>query len=337
MTRLGFLQPLIDDESVEEIIVLGGQRTFVVRDGRKQLITDVADVGTVRRIAEQLLAGTGRRLDLANPIVSAQLQDGSRVHITGPPVTHEDRLNIQIRKFVLAADRLPALVDRGSLTPLAADLLRSAIRADKTILVAGAPGAGKTTLVNCLLNEVPTDRRVVTAEEVFEIQADLPDMTQMQTREVGLDGGGAITLRDLVREALRQRPDRIVIGEVRGPEALDMLMALNAGCSGLATLHANSSRDALEKLVSYSVLAGENISIPFVRSTASSVIDLVVYLKRERQGRRIHEIVAVSPQMDERLFTVQTLFEQTQGDLRWSGLRPDDDSDYRNAGMRWPH
>ncbi|MBT8249751.1 MAG: Flp pilus assembly complex ATPase component TadA [Acidimicrobiia bacterium] len=336
MTRLGFLQPLIDDASVEEIIVLGGQRTFVVRDGRKHLITEVADIETVRRIAEQLLAGTGRRLDLANPIVSAQLTDGSRVHITGPPVTHEDRLNIQIRKFVLAADRLSSLVDRGSLTPLAADLLGAAVRADKTILVAGAPGAGKTTLVNCLLNEVPADRRVVTAEEVFEIQANLPDMTQMQTREVGLDGGGVITLRDLVREALRQRPDRIVIGEVRGPEALDMLMALNAGCSGLATVHANSSRDALEKLVSYSVLAGENISIPFVRSTASSVIDLVVHLKRSDHGRRVDEIVSVNPQMDDRLFTVQTLFEHSQGALRWTGMRPTDGDDYRAVGMRWP-
>ncbi len=336
MTRLGFLQPLIEDDTVEEIIVLGGKRTFVVRDGRKHLLADVADIATVRRIAEQLLAGTGRRLDLANPIVSAQLDDGSRVHITGPPVTHEDRLNIQIRKFVLTADRMEGLVERGSISPLASQLLAAAIRADKTILIAGAPGAGKTTLVNCLLNEVPTDRRVVTAEEVFEIQAELPDMTQMQTREAGLDGGGAITLRDLVREALRQRPDRIVIGEVRGPEALDMLMALNAGCSGLATVHANSCRDALEKIVSYSVLAGENISIPFVRSTASSVIDLVVHLQRSADGRRVSEIVSVAPQMDESLFTVQKLFEHDQETLRWTGQRPRDDHDYLAAGMRWP-
>jgi len=336
MSRLGFLQPLIDDDSVEEIIVLGGKRTFVVRDGHKHLLADVADLTTVRRIAEQLLAGTGRRLDLANPIVSAQLADGSRVHITGPPVTHEDRLNIQIRKFVLAADRLDTLIERGSLTPLAGRLLASAVRADKTILVAGAPGAGKTTLVNCLLNEVPADRRVVTAEEVFEIQADLPDMTQMQTREAGLDGGGAISLRDLVREALRQRPDRIVVGEVRGPEALDMLMALNAGCSGLATVHANSSRDALEKLVSYSVLAGENIAIPFVRSTASSVIDLVVHLQRSTDGRHVSEIVSVAPQMDEGLFTTQKIFDWTQGDLRWTGHRPIGDRAYRAAGMEWP-
>ncbi|MFQ5949053.1 MAG: ATPase, T2SS/T4P/T4SS family [Acidimicrobiia bacterium] len=173
--RFGFLAPLLDDPTVEEIIVLGGRRTFVVREGSKQLLPDVADTATVRRIADQLLAGTGRRIDLANPIVSAQLSDGSRVHITGPPITHPDRLNIQVRKFVLTADRLDTLVELGSLSPPAARLLAAAIPADKTILVSGAPGAGKTTLLNCLLNEVPPDRRVVTCEEVFEIQADLSD------------------------------------------------------------------------------------------------------------------------------------------------------------------
>ena len=218
-TRYGFLGALLDDPSVEEIIVIGGHRTFVVRDGIKELIPSVADTATVRRIADQLLAGTGRRLDLSSPIVSAQLPDGSRLHITGPPVTHPDRLNIQIRKFVVTATGLDDLVERGTMPEEAAALLRSAIRADRSVLIAGAPGAGKTTLVNCLLREVQPDRRVVTCEEVFEIDADLPDMTQMQTRMEGLDGGAAITLRDLVREALRQRPDRIVVGEVRGPEA----------------------------------------------------------------------------------------------------------------------
>jgi pilus assembly protein CpaF len=250
--RFGFLAPLLADAEVEEIIVLGGRRTFVVRGGAKELLPEVTTPEQVRRIADQLLAGTGRRLDLADPIVSAQLPDGSRVHITGPPVTHPDRLNIQVRKFVVRAAGLDRLVELGTLGAPAADLLRRAVRADRTILVAGAPGAGKTTLVNCLLAEVPPERRVVTCEEVFEIQVDLPDMTQMQTRPAGLDGGGAITLRDLVREALRQRPDRLVVGEVRGPEALDLILALNAGCSGFATLHANSARDALEKVAAQS-------------------------------------------------------------------------------------
>ena len=218
--RLGFLADLLGDPTVEEIIVIGGHRTFVVRNGVKELVPIVADTATLRRFADQLLAGTGRRLDLSSPIVSAQLADGSRVHITGPPVTHPDRLNIQIRKFVVTATGLDELVERETLTPASAELLRQAMRRDLSVVVAGAPGAGKTTLVNCLLREVPPDRRVVTCEEVFEIDADLPDMTQMQTRESGLDGGAEITLRDLVREALRQRPDRIVVGEVRGPEAL---------------------------------------------------------------------------------------------------------------------
>ena len=319
-TRFGFLSELLEDPSVEEIIVIGGHRTFVVRDGVKELIPTVADTSTVRRIADQLLAGTGRRLDLSSPIVSAQLGDGSRVHITGPPVTHPDRLNIQIRKFAVTATGLDQLIERGTMTEEAAGLLRAAIRADRSILVAGAPGAGKTTLVNCLLREVPPDRRVVTCEEVFEIDADLPDMTQMQTRMEGLDGGAAITLRDLVREALRQRPDRIVVGEVRGPEALDMLMALNAGCSGLATLHANSALDALEKLVSYSVLAGQNVSIPFIRRTVASVIDLVVFLRREGRQRVIDEIGFVPNQLDGDVFTLESRFRHSDGSLdqtRW--------------------
>ena len=322
--RFGFVADLLEDERVEEIIILGGRRTFIVRDGVKELIPEVADGGAVRRIADQLLAGTGRRLDIASPIVSAQLPDGSRVHITGPPVTHPDRLNIQIRKFVVVATGLDELTERGSLPPAAARLLRVAIRTDRTIIVAGAPGAGKTTLVNCLLREVPPDRRVVTCEEVFEIDADLPDMTQMQTRDEGLDGGAAITLRDLVREALRQRPDRIVVGEVRGPEALDMLMALNGGASGLATLHANSARDALEKLVAYSVLAGENVAIPFVRRAVAAVTDLIVFVKRRGRHRVVDEIVHVPAQLADDVFTAQTVFARTADRLEWTGHRPED-------------
>lgn len=322
--RLGFLGELLADATVEEIIVIGGHRTFVVRNGVKELLPVIADTATLRRFADQLLAGTGRRLDLSSPIVSAQLADGSRVHITGPPVTHTDRLNIQIRKFVVSATGLDELVDRETLTPASASLLRQAMRQDLSVVVAGAPGAGKTTLVNCLLREVPPDRRVVTCEEVFEIDADLPDMTQMQTRDAGLDGGAEITLRDLVREALRQRPDRIVVGEVRGPEALDMLMALNAGCSGVATLHANSARDALEKLVSYSVLAGQNVAIPFVRRTVAAVVDLVVFLRRNGRVRTVDEIAYVPGQLSGEVFTLQPLFETAPTGLCWTGSAPDD-------------
>jgi len=322
--RLGFLGDLLGDPTVEEIIVIGGHRTFVVRNGIKELVPIIADTATLRRFADQLLAGTGRRLDLSSPIVSAQLSDGSRVHITGPPVTHPDRLNIQIRKFVVTATGLNELVERETLTPASAELLRQAMRQDLSVIVAGAPGAGKTTLVNCLLREVPPDRRVVTCEEVFEIDADLPDMTQMQTREAGLDGGAEITLRDLVREALRQRPDRIVVGEVRGPEALDMLMALNAGCSGVATLHANSARDALEKLVSYSVLAGQNVAIPFVRRTVAAVVDLVVFLRRTGRTRAVDEIAYVPGQLSGEVFTLQPLFEMGPTGLHWTGSTTDD-------------
>ena len=318
--RYGYLADLLEDPTVEEIIVIGGERTFVVRDGVKELVNDVVSTADVRRIADQLLAGTGRRVDLASPIVSAQLPNGSRVHITGPPVTHPDRMNIQIRKFVVSAADLDDLVGRDAMSSSAASTLRRAITEDRTILVAGAPGAGKTTLVNCLLREVSPSLRVVTCEEVFEIEVDLPDMTQMQTRDVGLDGGAEISLRDLVREALRQRPDRIVVGEVRGAEALDLLMALNAGCSGLATIHANSGRDALEKLVSYGVLAGDNVAIDFLRRTVASVIDLVVFLKRSASHRHVAEILRVPDQHDPDVFTTETLFQWNGSSLQWAGV-----------------
>ncbi|MEK7252419.1 MAG: ATPase, T2SS/T4P/T4SS family [Actinomycetota bacterium] len=288
-----FLAGVLDDPLVEEVIVLGGHRTFIVRDGVKVLLPEVVEHEEVRAFVERLLAGTGRRLDLASPIVSAQLSDGSRIHVTGPPVTHPGRLNVQIRRFVVAAGGLDRLVALGSVPPDVAALLAEAIRRNRTILVAGAPGAGKTTLINCLLAEVPPDQRVVTCEEVFEISVDLPDMTQMQTREEGLDGGGAITLRDLVRSSLRQRPDRIVVGEVRGPEALDLLLALNAGCSGLATLHANSAVDALDKVVGYCVLAGHNVVVEYVRDALASVTDLVVFLRRTPEGRRVDQVLEV--------------------------------------------
>jgi len=233
-------------------------------------------------------------------------------------------MNIQVRKFVLAATSLEDLVARGAMSRRAAEYLGSAVLGDRTILVAGAPGAGKTTLLNCLLLEVPPNHRVVTCEEVFEIAADLPDMTQMQTRDAGLDGGAEITLRDLVKEALRQRPDRIVVGEVRGPEALDMLMALNAGCSGLATIHANSGRDALEKLVSYGVLAGENVAIPYLRKAVASVIDIVVFLSRSGSHRHIEEILEVSHRYDADGFATTPVFEWRGTKLRdVAGRRPD--------------
>lgn len=289
----GFLDDVLADPEVEEVIVLGGERTFVVRNGLKTLLPEVVDTDTLRHFVDRILSGTGRRLDLASPIVSAQLEDGSRVHVAGPPVTHPDRLNVQIRRFVLATGGLDRLVELGTLPAGVAEMLAEAIRSDRTILVAGAPGAGKTTMVNCLLSAVPPDRRVVSCEEVFEISADIPDMTQMQTREAGLDGGGRITLRDLVRSSLRQRPDRIVVGEVRGPEALDLVLALNAGCSGLATVHANSAIDALDKVVGYCVLAGQNVLVDYVATALASVVDLVVFMRRLPTERVVEEVVAV--------------------------------------------
>jgi len=318
----GPLTVLLDDPDIEEIWINSPGRVFVARGGDHELTTVVLTAREVEEIVERMLARTGRRLDRSQPFVDARLPDGSRLHVAIPPVTDEWAVNI--RKFVgLRANTLDELVALGSLSPAAARFLGAAVRAGLNIVVAGPVGAGKTTLLNCLAAAIPPRERVVTCEEVFELQIALPDVVALQCRPTSLEGTGAITLRDLVRESLRMRPDRIVIGEVRGAEALDMLLALNSGAGGLTSLHANSARDALRKLTTLPLLAGGNIDRRFVAATVAAGFDLVVFCRRQGGQRVVTEILGVGEQMaDGDTPSAGALFEGSGRDLRWTGERP---------------
>jgi pilus assembly protein CpaF len=295
LTGLGRLQPLLDDPDIEEIWLNGCDRVFVARNGVAELTALRLAQDELRLLVERMLAPTNRHLDLSSPFVDATLPDGSRLHVAIPDVT-PGPWYVNIRKFVSRTRRLADLVTAGSLTAPAANFLEAAVIAGLNILVSGPTQAGKTTLLGCLTAAIPPRERLVVAEEVRELSVPLRDVVALQCRPPNLDGTGEITLRRLVKEALRMRPDRMVIGEVREAESLDLLLALNAGLPGAATIHANSARDALTKLCALQLLAGPNISQAFVTATVSNTIDLVVHCGRRRDGsRQVEEIAMVGP------------------------------------------
>lgn len=230
---------------------------------------------------------------------------------------------VNIRKFVLRAARLRDLVELGSLTSAAAAFLEASVRAGLNVLVAGGTQAGKTTALNCLAAAIPGGERVVSAEEVFELRFPHPDWVPLQTRQSGLEGTGEIRLRQLVKESLRMRPSRIIVGEVRAEECLDLLLALNAGVPGMCTIHANSAREALVKMCTLPLLAGENIASRFVVPTVASSVDLVVHLGIDHHGvRRVDEVVGVSGRVENDVIETETIFERGGGELRRTGGRP---------------
>jgi pilus assembly protein CpaF len=318
----GALTPLIEDPEIEEIWINEPGRVFVARNGEHELTGVVLDARDVEEIVERMLARAGRRLDRAQPFVDARLPDGSRLHVAIPPIT--SHWSVNVRKFVgLRAHSCAELVELGSCSLPAARFLDAAVQAGLSVVVAGAVGAGKTTLLNCLLAAVPARERVVTCEEVFELRVDRPDVVAMQCRQANLEGEGAVTLRDLVRESLRMRPDRIVVGEVRGAETLDMLLALNSGAAGMTSVHANSAREALRKLTTLPLLAGGNLDRRFVAATVAACVDLVVFCRRSGGVRQITEIVCVGEQVtDGEELTTGTVFDGPGAALRWTGERP---------------
>jgi pilus assembly protein CpaF len=322
MAGFGALTPLLDDPAVEEIWVNEPGRVFVARGGEHELTNIVMTAREVEAVIERMLAQAGRRVDRSQPFVDARLPDGSRLHVVIPPITEHWALNV--RKFVgLRAHTLEELVSLGSCSPSAARFLDAAVRAGLNIVVAGAVGAGKTTLLNCLASAIPGRERVVTCEEVFELRPALPDAVAMQCRQRNLEGEGAVTLHDLVRETLRMRPDRIIVGEVRGAEALDMLLAMNSGAGAMTSVHANSAREALRKLTTLPLLAGDNIDRQFVARTVVACVDLVVFCSRGAAGRQIAEIVAVADQVsDGDEPSAGVVFTGGGRSLRWTGERP---------------
>jgi pilus assembly protein CpaF len=271
-----------------------------------------------------MLKSSGRRVDLSTPFVDAMLPDGSRLHVVIPEVTRE-HWAVNIRKFVLPIPHLDALVALGTLSQQAATFLEAAVATGLNILVSGGTQAGKTTLLSCLAAAIPARERVITAEEVFELNlAALPDVVAMQTRQPNLEGTGEIPLRRLVKEALRMRPSRLIVGEVRQEEALDLLIALNSGVPGMATVHANGAREAVVKLCTLPLLCGPNISSDFVVPTVASSIDLVVHTEVDAAGvRRVREIVAVPGRVEAGVVEVEDVFTRRGGRLvRADGYPP---------------
>jgi pilus assembly protein CpaF len=298
-------------------------RVFIARHGRSELTTIVLHSSDVRDLVERMLKSSGRRVDLSSPFVDASLPDGSRLHVVIPDITRE-HWAVNIRKFVVRASRLNDLVSLGTITAPAARFLEAAVASGLNVIVAGATQAGKTTLLNCLAAAIPARERVITAEEVFELQLPSPDWVALQTRQSNLEGTGEIPLRRLVKEALRMRPSRIIVGEVRQEECLDLLIALNSGLPGMCSLHANSAREAVVKLCTLPLLAGDNVGHAFVVPTVASSVDLVVHTATEADGsRRVREIVALPGRVESGVVETADIFVRRAGELvRADGYPP---------------
>ena len=294
ITGFGALQPFFDDPDIEEIWINGPSKVFIARNGVPELTRVLLTDTEVRDLVERMLQSTGRRVDLSSPFVDASLPDGSRLHVVIPDVTQR-HWAVNIRKFTKRIRDLQRLVALGSLSQQAAEFLRVCVLSGQSILVSGATQSGKTTLLNALLSGARTGERIVTVEETFELDLAARDVVGMQCRQPSLEGTGEITLRRLIKEALRMRPDRLVVGEVREAESLDLLIALNSGLPGMCSIHANSARDALAKLCTLPLLAGRNIDSSFVVPTVAASVDIVVHCELLRNGQRlITEILAPS-------------------------------------------
>ena len=299
LAGFGVLQPLLENPEIEEIWVNQPNEVFIATSrGHERLTLDLSS-DALASIIEKMLRASGRRLDRATPFVDASLPDGSRLHVIIPSLTRA-HWSVNIRKFGRAIYHLDALRAAGTLTTSQLELLREAMAEGKNILVSGATQAGKTTLLCALLAELNRpdfggQERLVSVEETFEIRCELADWVALQARQANLEGIGEVNLRRLIIEALRMRPTRLVVGEVRQAEALDLLIALNSGLPGLCTIHANSADDAVRKLATLPLLAGGNISRDFVVPTVAACVDFVVHCAQVQPGvRKVVEVRSVS-------------------------------------------
>jgi pilus assembly protein CpaF len=320
----GPLQRFFDDPEVEEVWINAPGKVFVARAGRSELTTAVLTEAQVRSLVERMLQWSGRRIDLSTPFVDAMLPDGSRLHVAIPDITRR-HWAVNIRRFVHRPIDVHELVPGGTLSSEAADFLEACMVSGLNVVVAGGTQAGKTTLLNALLGCVPSSERIVSCEEVFEIHLPHhPDWVPMQTRDASLEGTGEIPLRRLVKEALRMRPSRLIVGEVRQAEALDLLIAMNSGLPAAATLHANSAREAVTKLCTLPLLAGQNIAADFVVPTVAGCVDIVVHTATGRDGRRqVREIAALPGRVEAGVVEIADVFARRGSQLvRGTGFPP---------------
>ncbi|MCR4514971.1 CpaF family protein [Aeromicrobium sp. 50.2.37] len=284
---LGPLERMLEDDSITEIMVNRFDQVYVERRGRlTQVATRFASEEHLRRVIERIVSKVGRRIDESSPLVDARLPDGSRVNAVIPPLA-VDGSSLTIRKFSKDPFTVSDLIGFGSMTEQMAQLLHACVQAKLNILVSGGTGTGKTTLLNVLSRFIPAGERIVTIEDAVELNLQQPHVVRMEARPANIEGSGEVTIRDLVRNSLRMRPDRIVVGECRGGEALDMLQAMNTGHDGsLSTLHANSPRDAMSRLETLVLMAGMDLPLRAIREQAASAVDLIVQIQRLRDGTR---------------------------------------------------
>ncbi|MGB5952927.1 MAG: CpaF family protein [Ornithinimicrobium sp.] len=307
--RHGPLERLLNDESVTEIMVNGPERIYIERDG-KLVRSDLRFTSEtqLRGVIERIVSRVGRRIDDSSPVVDARLQDGSRVNAVIPPLAFSGS-TLTIRKF--AKDPLTAqdLIRFGSLSAEMADLLHACVEARLNIIVSGGTGTGKTTLLNVLSSYIPDDERIVTIEDAVELQLQQDHVVRLESRPPNIEGRGEISIRDLVRNSLRMRPDRIVVGECRGGESLDMLQAMNTGHDGsLSTVHANAPRDAIARLETLVLMAGMDLPLRAIREQIASAVDVIVQLTRMRDGsRRVTHVTEVQG-MEGQTVTLQDAF-----------------------------
>lgn len=344
---LGPIEPLLADATVADILVNGPHKVYVERFGVLEP-TDVRfrDEAHLRKIIDRIVSRVGRRIDDSVPMVDARLSDGSRVNAIVPPLAL-DGATLSIRKFSKDPLLLDALIERRSVTPEIGAILKAIVQGRLNILISGGTGTGKTTFLNMLSSFIPPKERVITIEDAAELQLKQDHVVRLETRPANIEGKGQITQRDLVKNALRMRPDRIIVGEVRGAEAIDMLQAMNTGHDGsLTTIHANSSRDALTRLETMVAMEGLNLPTKAVRHYISSALDVIIHLSRLSDGSRKMTSIQEVSGMEGDVITLQEIFQfeqsgldeqgKVQGKFRATGIRPKFLDRCKAAGVNVP-
>jgi pilus assembly protein CpaF len=344
---LGPIEPLLKDPTISDILVNSHKTIYIERRGKLEL-TDVAfkDDEHLMRVIERIVSSVGRRIDESSPMVDARLRDGSRVNAIIPPLSIDGPV-LSIRRFGAEPLRIDALIENKALTKDIAEMLEMCVNARLNVLISGGTGAGKTTLLNALSAHIPEYERIVTIEDSAELQLQQPHVVRLETRPPNIEGRGEVTQRDLVKNALRMRPDRIVIGEVRGGEAIDMLQAMNTGHDGsLTTIHANTPRDALARLETMIQMTGMRLSERAMRQQVASAIDLVLQVARFSDGARRVTSISEITGMEGDTITMQEIFQyertgvdsqgQVIGRFRPTGIRPRFAERLKASGLQLP-
>jgi pilus assembly protein CpaF len=347
MTGFGPIEPLLKDPTINDILINTHKKCFVERFGKlEETKVHFKDEAHLMRIVQRIVAYVGRRIDESSPTVDARLPDGSRVNVAIPPVAVDGPL-VSIRKFSKKPFSMDILTEMSTLRPAMADLLRAAVKGRISLIVSGGTGTGKTTMLNALSSYIPPDERIITIEDSAELQLQLPHVLRMETRPPNAEGKGEIRQRELVRNSLRMRPDRIIVGECRGEEAFDMLQAMNTGHEGsMTTVHANSPRDAIKRLEQMISMAGMNINPTSIRSQIASAIRLLIQLQRMPDGHRkvvsIGEITGMEGEVVQMHEIFRFVKEHTDdqgnvhGTFKATGIRPTFLADLKHMGLDLP-